>query len=56
MVKITCTRSGKQVYATVARAEYFAAKLTGQERRPYRIYRCTFCGFWHLTSKLPAGR
>jgi hypothetical protein len=50
-MKVTCTRTGKQTYGTHERAVRDAingARLFG---RPFRVYRCEFCGFLHLTTR-----
>lgn len=50
-LRITCPTTGKQVFGTQARADHFRVTLEAQERRPYRIYLCPACGWWHLTSR-----
>jgi hypothetical protein len=50
-VKVICTRTGKQVYGTRARAIKYAIRAARQTGQPYRIYRCPHCDWWHLTSQ-----
>jgi hypothetical protein len=50
-VKITCSWTGKQAYGSIERALMFAAKISAQEGRPYRPYKCNRCGCYHLSSK-----
>lgn len=50
-VRIVCHRTGKQVYATLARVLYHQARVQLRTGRPYRVYQCEFCGYWHLTSR-----
>jgi hypothetical protein len=50
-MKILCPKTGKQVYGTPGRAELFAVRLTNTEHKAYRVYRCEFCGWFHITHK-----
>jgi hypothetical protein len=49
--KLICPWTGKQVYGTIERALVFAAKISSQEGRTYRPYKCNRCGCYHLSSK-----
>jgi hypothetical protein len=55
MPHLTCPRSGKQIYGTLARAQHYADKLTAQQGHTYRPYQCPFCRWWHLTSRQRRG-
>lgn len=46
----------KNRYATRAEAEENLAWCESQGRRGLHIYRCDYCGGWHLTSKPQRGR
>jgi hypothetical protein len=50
-VKVTCSWTGKQAYGSLERALVFAAKISTQEGKPYRPYKCNRCGCFHLSSK-----
>lgn len=50
-MKIVCDRTEKQVYVTLQRALQHAARVARQRGQEYRVYRCEFCGYWHLTSR-----
>lgn len=48
----TCPVTGKVLYPDRSTARQALAQLQViPERRVCRIYRCEFCGAWHLTSK-----
>lgn len=51
LVRVVCAPTGKQVYCTLGRALFFATRVEAQTGRPYRVYQCDRCGFWHLTSR-----
>jgi len=47
-------RTGKQCFATEKEARDKMWQIQFWEvvcRHPKRVYRCKFCGFWHLTSQ-----
>jgi hypothetical protein len=48
-----CATAGKRMYASEAEAKATAAHQMSKESAPaqLRIYRCLYCGSWHLTSK-----
>jgi hypothetical protein len=49
-VKVTCSRTGKATFGERETAMMAATRAT--RRVDYlRVYRCEFCGFWHLTTK-----
>jgi len=50
----TCPVSGKRMYANEREAKATAAhRMADTEAGPsqLRIYKCLYCGAWHLTSK-----
>lgn len=48
---LRCPRSGKLIYGSLARADHFRARLEAEMHCAYRIYRCEFCGWFHLSSQ-----
>jgi hypothetical protein len=49
-MKITCARTGKQVY-TLASAQKHCNRVAARTGVVYRIYRCRYCDYFHLTSQ-----
>jgi hypothetical protein len=49
----TCPTSGKRPYATESEAEAAATQRLSEPRPPAHlsVYKCLYCGSWHLTSK-----
>lgn len=43
-LRVICTRTGKRCYGALGYA------LADAQRLSMRVYRCEFCGCWHLTS------
>lgn len=54
-VNITCPRTGKKVYGTLARALRESLRVAEATGREQRVYRCEFCGWLHFTTQ-PYGR
>ena len=50
-MRITCSRSGKNTFGTLAQAQSVAAGAHVKRGLTLRVYRCEFCGFWHLTTR-----
>lgn len=49
-----CGVTGKMKFASKAKAKKDLRHYTGAEKKVCRVYRCEFCGKWHLTkSKKP---
>jgi hypothetical protein len=48
-----CPVSGKRMHADEAEANSAAAHRMAEERGPAQlsVYKCQWCGAWHLTSK-----
>jgi hypothetical protein len=42
--------SGKLCFKQRSQAKTFAKKVSGQQDKTIRIYLCTICDFWHMTS------
>ena len=49
LVEKGCTR--KRWYATKAQARAGRDQVARATNKKYRIYRCPWCGGWHLTTK-----
>jgi hypothetical protein len=49
-VKVICTRTGKESFGTLGRAQAYGAFVSQRSGREMRPYPCEFCGCWHLTS------
>ena len=49
LVERGCTR--KRWYASKAQARAGKQRAERVGKQHYRIYRCTWCGGWHLTTK-----
>jgi hypothetical protein len=49
----TCPTSGKRTSTTKSEANSAAAHILSEERAPAQlsVYKCLYCGAWHLTSK-----
>ena len=48
--RLICAPTRKQVYLNLVRADRFRERLEIVTGRPYRVYRCERCGYFHLTS------
>lgn len=49
-IVIKCPASDKRVYGSRQAAVDAARACEAQTGRPYRIYPCPGCGWWHVTS------
>ena len=50
LMKVTCSKSGKQTYGSREAAIREAERMSHITGRPWRSYKCEHCGFHHLTS------
>ncbi len=48
-----CVASGKLRFVKRREAKKAAKKIACQHKKKYRLYRCPFCGGWHLTTQVP---
>lgn len=48
-MRVICAKSGKSTFGTVGTATAAAGHTIGPT--VVRVYRCEFCGFYHLTTR-----
>jgi len=49
LVERACTR--KRVYTTKAQAKQAKQAMAAKAQRPFTIYQCPHCGWWHLATR-----